>query len=402
MGLHHRTLTLLLCACSVEEEIADGAATKGDFLDNETRRPVPDFAAMDSVIVSGQMLEQRFIYLDQQPAGLAFVKLATSLGVRVDLLTDEPLHVGGFRGTEPDTYPAVLPQGAHVHASRQPELMWIRDWGPIPFYEGHTLKWLLSAYQGGRDSRTAIETVAETMDVEYVTSGVAMQGGDIQTDGSRCFVTAFASSFASSFAGLANMEHPPDIEAELREQLGCMEVIALREPKFSNVGHLDEVIIFLDQNTVAVAALNIDRAFQADDLTDEERSSLETDRNNQDWNALKLAALGYTVLRVPTPPVPKKRPPDAGRLAEIRPTRIASHVNALVLNGHLLMPVFHQHVYPPEQMKTVEAIEDEAFAVFADHFGGENVHRVEAGVWMDFDGAIHCVTRATPLPQSRE
>ncbi len=210
--------------------------------------------------------------------------------------------------------------------------LWTRDSWPYPVIENNRLKLIGASYHGGFEPDFV---VADYFNVELENHGRYFEHGDLSANRlGECFVVQ---DFLVE-----------SLSDELFENYyGCKELIRL--PFVHGIGHADEVIKFVSDNTVLV--------------------------NQPEWISF-LEERGYRTFLLPEAELPSA-------LAERGVLSQRSYVNSLLVNGMAFVPVFG--------LKT----DFEALNVYRSL--GFKVFPIESRYISDKGGgALHCLTMTYP------
>jgi agmatine deiminase len=248
---------------------------------------------------------------------------------------------------------------------------WLRDNGPVYVEEGGQLSLLDWGFDGwggnfGQDVTFAADDkipafIAAQLGLDREDRGdYILERGNLEANGKDTVVLGWD----------CQLDRNPewtkaDTETLLKGALGVSRVLWVygHDDEDGTTGHIDGVVRFIDEDTVAVARSLIPNDPGAADLEDA---------------ATMLAAEGFTVVRLDIPGTYKYGGYDLP----------ASYMNWLVGNGFVAAMAFG-----------VAAWDDAAKVALEGLYPGRTVHMIEVNeLWLS-GGGIHCVTNDQPLFQ---
>lgn len=251
---------------------------------------------------------------------------------------------------------------------------WIRDYGPITVFEDHRPLLLDFTFDGwgGKFGSRLDDAVSRRLheegvfgDVPLSTTGVVLEGGGIESDGTgtllttrRCLLTR-----AGPHVGIEQ------VEAELRTLLGVERVLWLEHGGLEGDdtdGHVDTLARFCDPQTIAYV-----RCTDRDDPHFSDLAAMEAE-----LRALRRPG-GEPYRLVPLPWPGAKHAPDGERLP-------ATYANFLIVNGAVLVPTYDD----PADGEAVERL--------AACFPGRQARGVPCLPLIAQHGSLHCATMQVP------
>jgi agmatine deiminase len=266
-----------------------------------------------------------------------------------------------------------IPEGLRFHTIDYADV-WFRDYGPtfIVNRKNHELamvNWRFNAWGNKYPELLYDDCIPSMMNRELgircFSPGVVMEGGSIDVNGRGTVLTTEQC--------LLNPNRNPDldrsdIEAVLRDYLGCNRVIWLSEGIAGDDtdGHVDDIARFVNERTVVCVV--------EDDPDDENYAALRENyrilRGSTDQDGSPL-----TVIPLPMPGSVR----DDGRLP-------ASYANFLIANRVVLMPAYDH----PNDVR--------ARAILASVFPDREVIGIDCRALVNGLGAIHCISQQQPVP----
>ncbi len=252
--------------------------------------------------------------------------------------------------------------------------VWVRDYGPIFVRKRNArkivaTKWTFNAWGNKYDDllpdNIAGMEIAKSAELEIVETGMVLEGGSIDVDGSGRLLTTEQC--------LLNKNRNPalgrrDIEMKLGEYLGAKEVIWLSGgiEGDDTDGHIDDAARFVSMDTV-ICMVESNR-------DDSNRGVLDAN-----LKILKRAfSLGRDEVDIVEVPMPVRTPDTAGLPA--------SYANFYIGNSAVLVPVFG--------CRNDDIILD----ALKDVFRGRRVVGIDCSAMVHGFGTIHCATQQQPSP----
>lgn len=247
---------------------------------------------------------------------------------------------------------------------------WIRDSGPItidkagrPLLLNFTFNGWGGKFDAGRDDRLPFR-LREALypDTKIESPPYVLEGGAIDGDGRGTVITTSKCLLSD---GRNNFTNKQQAEAMLRETLGTERVIWLDHGELvgdDTDAHVDTIVRFLDEDTIAYVGLPPPGDEQRDDFT-----ALQ--------EQLKEVAGGYRLVELPW----------AGPLCSSGDGHVlpASYANFLISNGTLFLPQYGIDA----DGKAIEALEA---------YGGYKIVGVDCRAFVEQHGALHCLTMQIP------
>ncbi len=302
----------------------------------------------------------------------AYVEMIEGLahGERVDLLVDDDR-------TEERVRSKLSAKNVTFHKIKSSDV-WMRDYGPIfvKRKQGRkaivaATKWEFNAWGRKYDDLLVDDStgrqIAESTGLEVFETGVVLEGGSIDVNGSGALLTTEQC--------LLNRNRNPDLgkaqlERLLHDYLGASSIVWLEKgiEGDDTDGHVDDIARFVDESTVV--------CMTGRDAGDANRAVLK--RNE----AILSAHRDDQGRRLEV--VPIEMPGDVlaedGRLP-------ASYANFYIGNSAVLVPVFGD----PER-------DGAALDTLSEFFHGRKVVPVDSRDLVRGFGGIHCVTQQQPAP----
>lgn len=253
---------------------------------------------------------------------------------------------------------------------------WCRDHGPnyvIRTRDGQCdkviMNWEYNAW-GGKyepydDDNAVPERVAKIQGLPMVSTGMVLEGGAIDVNGSGLLLTTTAC--------LLNPNRNPslskaEIEAQLSRYLGIQKVLWLGDGIAGDDtdGHVDDMARFVNENTVVITV--------EDDPEDENYQVLQ-----ENYELLKtMTGLDGKPLNVVKLPMPDPVYYDGERLP-------ASYANFYIANTVVLVPTYRC------------SRDQQAIDILQEYFPGREVIGIDCSDLIWGLGAIHCVTHEEPM-----
>ncbi|NYT20698.1 MAG: agmatine deiminase family protein [Methanomicrobiales archaeon] len=338
----------------------------------ETGFHVPaEWEPQDSVWLSWPHDEETFPELPAVVDAYCAIIRASCRSGRIDLLVrDEEAReqVRSLLGKS-----GGIPEGLCFHEIDYADV-WIRDYGPTFLVNRKThelamVNWRFNAWGNKYPELLYDDCIPSMMNRELgircFSPGVVLEGGSIDVNGKGTVMTTEQCLLnANRNPGLGRAE----IEAVLREYLGCSRVIWLSKGIAGDDtdGHVDDIARFVNERTVVCA---VEENPYEDNYSVLRENYLALQRStDQDGRPL-------TVIPLPMP--------GHGGDGEPLP---ASYANFLITNRVVLMPVFgHRN-------------DDRARAVLASVFPDREVIGIDCRALVKGLGAVHCISQQQPVP----
>ena len=261
-------------------------------------------------------------------------------------------------------------RGVRVHRIATNDA-WCRDYGPVFVRRGGVLTGLDFRFNawGGKyppwnDDDAAAARMATTLGVPTWRHTLVLEGGALEGNGADLVMTTEECLLNPNRNGVVSRA---ELEAVLRERLGCAEVIWLGGGVVGDDtdGHIDNLARFVDARTVIVLTEpdpgDVNHAPLADNL-----ARLRAWRG-ADGSALRIIEL----------PEPDALDYDGRRLP-------ASYANFYIANEVVLLPVYGG------------ARDAEAIRIVGDAFPGRRLVPIDCRVVVRGFGAWHCLTQQVP------
>lgn len=198
-----------------------------------------------------------------------------------------------------------------------------------------------------------------------VQSELVLEGGAVECDGAGlCLTTREVALNPNRNPNLGEVE----VEMQLKKALGAERVIWLDKGLLNDHtdGHIDNIARFIAENRVVCG-----RAVDDNDPNAAVLSAIEAE----------LRAQGLDVVTIPSPGE------VLGRDGRVLP---ASYLNFYIANKSVVVPVFG-------------SVHDEAaLKALGELFPGRVVQPVQAKVFLEEGGTVHCITQQEPLPGLRQ
>lgn len=251
-----------------------------------------------------------------------------------------------------------VPPAAIEELDAPVDTMWIRDYGPL-FVRARTGELAVVDPPYHDDRRADDELPARVAALEgltHVRTKLPLEGGHLQADGGgRCVLTRRVLTVAERDLGLDEAA----VERELHARFGCDAITWVPALRGEETAHLDVFALITGPGRILVGR------YDAPD--DPENAAI------LDEAARLLAAAGFAVTRIPMPPNERR-------------SAFATHTNALILEGAVLVPVYGR----PHRG------EQDALRIFGAAFPTRRIVPVEASGVMALAGAVRCTTRPIP------
>lgn len=238
--------------------------------------------------------------------------------------------------------------------------IWIRDTGPI-FTHAAAQRFQHNGwggkYQLDHDD-TVGDWIADQVGKPVKTHQFVLEGGALDHNGAGvCLTTRQCLLNPNRNPGMS----ATDYEAAFANAFGTRTTIWLDDGLVNDHtdGHVDNLARFVGPDTVAVPAASGDDDPNADIYT---------------AAAQAVSAAGLNVVRVPSP----------GRIEQDGKVVPASHMNFLITNGAVIVPLY-------EQIHSAKALD-----VFKDLFPDHQVIGLPSGALLTGGGSFHCITQQEP------
>jgi agmatine/peptidylarginine deiminase len=261
------------------------------------------------------------------------------------------------------------------------EAFWVRDSGPIFAQENANQNLTISdpRYYPSRpkDDREPIDWAQR--------SGGTATEIPLQFEGGNFLANGGGLCVVSGVIEAANPQQDrAQIAALFRSHLGCSELAIVQPLEDFATGHVDMWMAWVNQNTLIVGEYTAEQDATNRDIIERNVSEV--------LSKLTDPATGQPV-RIVRMPMPSNCPAAEGQTApdscpdasgEQRIWR--SYLNAVPLNGGILVPVYQQH----------GAVERQALGVWESL--GFTPATLRADFLIDQAGVLHCVTKTIPAP----
>ena len=274
-----------------------------------------------------------------------------------------PVHVAA--GSEKAATSAEVHCGAVAKVHHIPlGDIWLRDTGPIIAEIGDKPTALTFRFDGwgGKyvmpgDTETAA-AIARTLGLSQRAHDFVLEGGAIETDGAGTLLT----TRQCLLDGVRNPDwDQPRAEDAIKHALGVTNIIWLERGLANDHtdGHVDNLARFVGPGHVVC-----------------QRPSGQDDPNSAVLSEIEsvLRDAGLAVTSIPSP----------GQIATENLTMPASHLNFLITNNAVMVPVF-ERTYAPQ-----------ACDALAEVFPGRDVIPLPARNILSGGGTLHCMTREIP------
>jgi len=242
--------------------------------------------------------------------------------------------------------------------------IWLRDTGPLVVFESSQRAARRFAFNGwgGKYEMPGDETIGEQLSGEtgltLETSGMVLEGGAIDTDGTGLAVTTQQCLLNPNRNRWMSQR---DIEAELKHRLGLETIVWLGDGLINDHtdGHVDNLARFVGPNRLVVP-----RATESDDPN----AAIYEDA------ASRTAASGIDVVRIPSP----------GRVERSGVVEPASYVNFAITTRLVVVPTFGS----PHDTDGIAAI--------AELFPDRETIGLPANAVLAGGGGFHCASQHMP------
>ena len=326
---------------------------------------VPEWAPQSVVWVGWPRLEAewRGLFSEARAEIVDFVRvLSEFVTVRMAIGDETAMAVAISAGLDDVADLQLLPVGD----------IWVRDTGPLFALSDDTLSGLCFAFNGwgGKfDMPGDRETASAIVDLENADrhrDSFVLEGGAIDLDGKGRLLTTEECLLNPNRNGAMSREA---VEAKLRSSLGVTDIIWLKQGLRNDHtdGHIDNVARFVGPGHVVCQS-----PITPDDPHKERLFEIETG----------LRASGLMVSTIPSP----------GRVLDHEGLVLpASHMNFLITNGAVLLPVYD------------EDNGAEAVRALMPLFPGRKIVPLPAwALCAGGGGAFHCMTRDVPAVEKEQ
>lgn len=291
--------------------------------------------------------------------------------------------------------------------------IWLRDYGPEVLYDTTdptvnvpvlidgsyypSFSSNCSVLQGRPRDDVSPTRLAQAWGAPVFRPQLRMEGGNLQTDGNgRCFRLRRQTLTQNQFGRAGAWVYDENtLNSRYVDYYNCSEVVVLESQQGGVIDHLDMVLSFISPTRVVVG--------QYDPTEDPTNAAI------LDYNAAKLTSLGYTVLRIPMPPVYCRLDNAAGGscLAPMTGTtrtcttplthRVwATYANNIRIGNKLLVPSYSDVPATLSAAQTARANQarDVYQQALDDEFGpgAVQVVMIDSSNMIDCQGSFHCVT----------
>jgi agmatine deiminase len=242
--------------------------------------------------------------------------------------------------------------------------IWLRDTGPLIVSDGKSEQARLFQFNGWGDKYVMTgdtrigQILAEDAGIAWTRSDWVLEGGAIDVDGTGLAVTTEQC--------LLNPNRNPslsrnDIAQRLEKDLGIDRLLWLGDGLLNDHtdGHVDNLARFVAPGTLAVPVASGD---------DDPNAAIYEDAAN------RAAKFGLKVIRIPSP----------GRIERDGMIQPASHMNFVITNHHVVVPVYGS----PWQ--------DDALTAIAAAFPTRKTIGLAADAILVGGGSFHCASQQMP------
>ncbi len=245
---------------------------------------------------------------------------------------------------------------------------WMRDVAPIFTNDGKALRFKTNGWGGKyiyEHDDTIGDTIAELSGKPITRFDFVLEGGSVDQDGQGTLLTTAQC--------VLNKNRNPDwtketAEAELCKAFGAEKVIWIDEGLVNDHtdGHIDNIVKFIAPEKVVCMS-----PYGEDDPNTEIYARIyETLENATDARGRKLE-----IIQIPSP----------GKITLDGEVVPASHVNFIIGNKHVVMPIYGSE-------SAAEAIQ-----ILQAQFDGHTVVGLPSNAILTGGGSFHCITQQEPL-----
>ena len=338
-----------------------------------------EFEPVESILMTHHLFGERY-------GGLAIARAALAAGANVKIIA------GATDGIGVDTaaWLTALGFSSEEHARIQVlpipvDTQWVRDYGPVLVMGAQQrLRFVDGVYPHDADLDDAFTgALAKMMGVDDEPMPLYMDGGNLLSDGKRCYMSAPRAK--AEIVPLADPNAVPKIDARAAihdaytARLGCTTIAWIEQPPHEHIDMYAKIVtpdtVLVGEVTDRTLALFRDEDGQVPLVFRELKESL-------DGVANQLSAY-LKVVRIPAPV------PFRGTLRNF--------TNALLVNGKAIVPSFASYGFDYDEYpdKELEAYyEAEVRKVYSGV--GFDVVFVNADALIHNGGALHCVALQIP------
>jgi agmatine/peptidylarginine deiminase len=256
---------------------------------------------------------------------------------------------------------------------------WTRDYGPLFVQRAGQRRLAVedAVYYYGRPEDDAKPAAfARNYPIDWSEFPVYYQGGNFLPNGTGLCI-----------AGSVLQEQNPgysrqQLDAIFRADLGCQQLVIVESLDDDATGHVDMWMSWADSTTLIVGQYSAEQ---------DRVNAAIVERNLERFlQHLRDPATGQPIriVRMPMPsncPTSDATAPDSCPGVGIGPRVWRSYLNAVPLNGAVLVPVYAQHrAVEAQALEVWRSLGFEPVPVPADHIISE-------------DGALHCITKTIPV-----
>ncbi len=236
-----------------------------------------------------------------------------------------------------------------VFSDYQTDTIWMRDYGPIFYWKNNKLNILKIHYKHHRKNDNLMPyDYSYKFNIPINSIRLILEGGNLISNGNGiCIVSDKV------------LEYNSQESINELKNYGCWEnIIIVKSLKRDGTRHVDMWLIWINQYTLFAGVYT---------------SSQDEENHN-----IMIYNIAYIEQHIPKINIIKLPMPDRG-VDDITRT----YVNALILNNHVILPIYNDKKY-----------ESLAISIWEKYF--DHVHPINAESIIKFAGSIHCIARTKP------